>query len=52
MIDKIQQLDNAKNENDEAFDKEIKEISERYHIELEEKKNQYSQKMLEDAARY
>ena len=37
---------------EDTFTKELKENEERYHHELEEKKNQYSQKMLEDAARY
>ena len=40
--DKIQQLESAKNEMEETFDKEIKELQEKHHIELEEKKNQYS----------
>ena len=37
---------------EELFEKEIKDIGEKHHLELEDKKNQYSQRMLEDAARY
>ena len=37
---------------EENFEKEINDLGEKHKVELEEKKNQYSQRMLEDAARY
>ena len=50
--EKIQQHQNEKMKMEDTFNKELTENDERYRHELEEKKNQYSQKMLEDAARY
>jgi len=37
---------------EEAFEKQIKQLEEQQHEELEARRNEYSQKMLEDAARY
>ena len=35
-----------------AFEEKIKQLAEQFQIELEEKRNEYSQKMLEDAAKF
>ena len=35
-----------------AFEERIRNLSETHQVELEENRNQYSQKMLEDAARF
>jgi len=35
-----------------AFEERIKNLAEQHQIELEENRNQYSSKMLEDAARF
>jgi hypothetical protein len=45
-------LETSKKEIDENFHKQIKALTESNHEELEGKRNDYSQKMLEDAARY
>ena len=37
---------------EETFEKQIKSLEEQQHEELEARRNEYSQKMLEDAARY
>ena len=49
---KIEQLETSKQEINDNFDKQIKALAEQNHDELEAKRNDYSQKMLEDAARY
>lgn len=35
-----------------AYEEKIKQLAEQFQIELEEKRNEYSQKMLEDAAKF
>ena len=35
-----------------AFEERIKQLSEQHQIELEEKRNEYSQKMMEDSAAF
>ena len=37
---------------EEEFEKAIKKLAEQQHEELESKRNEYNQKMLEDATRY
>lgn len=37
---------------EETFDKQIKTLEDDQHEQLEARRNEYSQKMLEDAARY
>jgi hypothetical protein len=41
-----------KREMENAFEERIKQLAEQHQIELEEKRNEYSQKMLEDAAKF
>ena len=49
---KIEQLEANKAEIEDQFEKQLKLQAEENHQELEQKRNEYSQKMLEDAARY
>jgi hypothetical protein len=45
-------LNENKREMENAFEEKIKQLAEQFQIELEEKRNEYSQKMLEDAAKF
>ena len=49
---KIEQLEASKNEIEDQFEKQLKLQAEENHQELEARRNEYSQRMLEDAARY
>ena len=49
---KIEQLEASKNEIEDQFEKSLKTQAEDNHYQLEEKRNEYSKKMLEDAAEY
>ena len=49
---KIEQLEANKNEIEDQFEKQLKVQQEENHQELEARRNEYSQRMLEDAARY
>ena len=49
---KIEQLETSKAELEEDFEKQIRALEEQNNEELEARRNEYSQKMLEDAARY
>ena len=49
---RIEQLEASKNELEEQFEKQLKLQAEENHQELEARRNEYSQRMLEDAARY
>ena len=49
---KIEQLETRKAEIEEDFEKQIRALEEQNNEELEARRNEYSQKMLEDAARY
>ena len=49
---KIEHLENSKNEIEDQFEKQLKLQAEENHQELEARRNEYSQRMLEDAARY
>lgn len=45
-------LNENKREMENAFEEKIKQLAEQFQIELEERRNEYSQKMLEDAAKF
>lgn len=45
-------LNNSKIEMEEGFDKQIKQLEEQMQQELEHLRNEYSQRMLADAANY
>ena len=49
---KYDQLFTGKQDIERNYLKQIKQQEEQYHEELEARRNEYSQKMLEDAARY
>ncbi len=49
---KYDSLMENKREMENAFEERIKQLAEQHQIELEEKRNEYSQKMLEDAAKF
>ena len=49
---KIEQLEASKNEIEDQFEKQLRLTAEENHHELEARRNEYSQRMLEDAARY
>ena len=49
---KYEQLKTGSQDMEENYKKQIKQLEEAQHEELEAKRNEYSQKMLEDAARY
>jgi len=52
MRQTIENMEGSRNEIEEQFDKQIKLLSEENHQEMEARRNEYSQRMLEDAARY
>ena len=52
MKSKIEQLVASKNEIEDQFEKQLKQQAQDNHQELEGCRNDYSQRMLEDAARY
>ena len=49
---KFDQLTTTNRELEENFEKQIKRLAEEQRAQLDEKRNEYSQKMLEDAANY
>lgn len=49
---KYEQLQTNKTTMEENFDKQIKALDQAHNEEIEARRNEYSQKMLEDAARY
>lgn len=49
---KFDQLYTAKQDMEENYEKQLKLLQEQQHEELEARRNEYNQKMLEDAARY
>lgn len=52
MRSKIEQLEASKNEIEDQFEKQLKLLADENHQEMEARRNEYSQRMLEDAARY
>mmetsp|Transcript_20483 Transcript_20483/g.19450 ORF Transcript_20483/g.19450 Transcript_20483/m.19450 type:complete len:156 (+) Transcript_20483:1917-2384(+) len=49
---RYENLNSNKIEMENAFEERIKQLSEQHQIELEEKRNEYSQKMMEDSAAF
>ena len=49
---KYDQLFNGKQDIEQNYERQMKQLEETNHEELEARRNEYSQKMLEDAARY